>query len=592
MIFLPFVYTSMVHKGMEEMAKAQGLQRRGNGWYLRVRVPTDILQHYKGKEVIRTLRTNDHAVASRRIHSARAALEAEFEAKRKDAQTETEYGDVLSGYGEHELNALVLKWMRDVKTRNTVRRIKGAGDWTQERIIEHGIELRQEEFTARQEVLGMTGEEYHEGNTTASRFLEAEGISFRRDTDNFQKLGHFFSRAIHELAQESLREFLGKARATTSTPLADTGQASQFKPEAVVTLGALFDEYLSDPSRTKGASTQKNYKIIKRAVDEVVGLDTPVHLLKRQECKDIRNFLMRVPSNAVKKTKAKTLREAIKIGEKQGLPQMAPATLNMHLQKLNAILDYAVRENYTEKNQAKGLSVQDTVKAKHKRMPFDTEQLNKIFNAPIYTGCVDDSRNYNKAGSAKPRRSRFWVPLVSLFTGMRLNEICQLHTSDVGVLDGVNVIYIRYDGDAEDGDDEKRIKTDSGIRFVPVHPMLERIGFLQFVEECIKNNQKRLFPELKKSGRGDYSHEMTKWFGRFLENIGAKRPRTTFHSFRHLYRDAIREANLSLAAALQLGGWSRGTTDEDYGSGLRASTLYKEITKISYPDLNLSHLYQ
>ncbi len=31
--------------------------------------------------------------------------------------------------------------------------------------------------------------------------------------------------------------------------------------------------------------------------------------------------------------------------------------------------------------------------------------------------------------------------------------------------------------------------------------------------------------------------------------------------------------------------------EDDYGSGLRPSTFYKEICKVSYPDLDLKHLH-
>jgi integrase len=45
------------------------------------------------------------------------------------------------------------------------------------------------------------------------------------------------------------------------------------------------------------------------------------------------------------------------------------------------------------------------------------------------------------------------VPLLSLWTGMRRNEVVQFRTDDVAVSDGVDVILIRTD---EEGD--KRLK--------------------------------------------------------------------------------------------------------------------------------------
>ncbi len=72
--------------------------------------------------------------------------------------------------------------------------------------------------------------------------------------------------------------------------------------------------------------------------------------------------------------------------------------------------------------------------ARDARLPFSTEQLRAIFNAPPY----DDAD--------APRGARFYVPLVALYSGARLNEICQLATDNVQTMDGVQVIVIRAGG--------------------------------------------------------------------------------------------------------------------------------------------------
>ena len=178
---------------------------------------------------------------------------------------------------------------------------------------------------------------------------------------------------------------------------------------------------------------------------------------------------------------------------------------------------------------------------------------------------------------------------------MRLTECCQLFVSDIQEIDNTPCILINDDPDGdEDEQDAKRVKTDAGKRYVPVHPELVRIGFLNFVKEKKSPGGRRLFPELKKGADGYYSGPFSKWFNdtnRFLDKAGAKAKGTSFHSFRHNYRDALREADISPQRVRALGGWARGGgAEEIYGGGLKASTLYKEIEKIEYPGLNLSHL--
>jgi integrase len=95
---------------------------------------------------------------------------------------------------------------------------------------------------------------------------------------------------------------------------------------------------------------------------------------------------------------------------------------------------------------------------------------------------------------------------------------------------------------------------------------------------------------------GYYSDPFSKWFRRFLERAGAARPKTCFHSFRHCFRDGLREARIDHDVALALGGWASvsgkegAETAEAYGRGFRVATLFDAIQQINYPSLDLSHL--
>jgi hypothetical protein len=96
---------------------------------------------------------------------------------------------------------------------------------------------------------------------------------------------------------------------------------------------------------------------------------------------------------------------------------MSPTTVNLHLVLLSALFNWAENEGIISKNPARGLRVADPVRKKDKRQPFSTEQLNRICNAPLYRGCVDDGAGYASSGKNHPRRGRFWVPLIGLFSG-------------------------------------------------------------------------------------------------------------------------------------------------------------------------------
>jgi integrase len=160
---------------------------------------------------------------------------------------------------------------------------------------------------------------------------------------------------------------------------------------------------------------------------------------------------------------------------------------------------------------------------------------------------------------------------------------------DFAFNDGTDVILIRGDDDGE----TKRIKTEAGKRFVPVHPELRKLGLPIFVEDRrrVSKANATLFPELPTGVTGYPSDPFSKFYARFLDHVGIVDPKKVFHSFRHNYRDALREADISIEKVRALGGWSTGRTEDDYGKGLRPSTLAKAIEQVGYPGLDLSHLH-
>ena len=119
----------------------------------------------------------------------------------------------------------------------------------------------------------------------------------------------------------------------------------------------------------------------------------------------------------------------------------------------------------------------------------------------------------------------------------------------------------------------------------------KRLGFIKYAKAMAAKGPGKLFPELAVGRSGYLSDPFSKWFGRFLTKTKVRALRTSFDSFRHCYRDAMREAHLPREVVLQLGGWAGASTDADYGDGLRPSTLYTEISKVRHEGLELTGLY-
>ena len=235
----------------------------------------------------------------------------------------------------------------------------------------------------------------------------------------------------------------------------------------------------------------------------------------------------------------------------------------------------------------------DKIKKQYRRFAFSDEQLNIIFHAPIFTGCINDLRGYKRPGSGTPRRHRFWVPLIALFSGLRLHEIVQLETVDIKKIDS-NYFFSIDDG-PYNLEKIMALKNEHAQRLVPVHNELVKIGFLSYLEQIRSEGHQKLFPHFKMKKIGQKSGLFSVWFNDgLLKSLDAKTEFTTFHSFRHNFRDATREAELPPDGITEIGGWSRNQLGPSghYGNGLSPKTLAKYMKRVRYPQLDLSHLYE
>lgn len=167
---------------------------------------------------------------------------------------------------------------------------------------------------------------------------------------------------------------------------------------------------------------------------------------------------------------------------------------------------------------------------------------------------------------------------------MRLGEIVTLTTDDVQTLDGVWCFVLRPT-------DDRRLKTAAAQRVVPVHPQLVELGLLRHVDARRLEGGGRLFPELSGTTQRETVDHFQKRFGRLVAKLFPDASGVSFHSFRHGFRDALREAGAPIDATRALGGWARsGGLEERYGQGTRPSTLARWMAQVAYPGLDLSPL--
>lgn len=236
-----------------------------------------------------------------------------------------------------------------------------------------------------------------------------------------------------------------------------------------------------------------------------------------------------------------------------------PQNINMHLASLLKLLNYAVRLDLIKANEASGLTVKAPSGEKARRS-FDLPALLSIFSSSVYAA---GHRPKGGGGNAS-----YWLPLLALFTGARLEELCQLHPDDV-----MKVSF--YDGSREasawviritDEGEGQGLKNAGSRRRVPLHPELERLGFIDYAQQAKAEGRKRIFHKLAPSVDGKEGGNFTKWFGRYLrDTCKVADKRMVFHSFRHLFKEVLREAEVPKEINDALTGHESGDVGDKYG---------------------------
>ncbi|SEI14695.1 Phage integrase family protein [Methylobacterium sp. 275MFSha3.1] len=577
-------------------------RRKGTAnWQFRARVPLDLVAHFGKREVTRSLGTADLAEAKRRVRDEADAFDRQCRAVREQAATGSEdtVGSVaLTSLSEAAVQQMAVAWFETIAL-DAERR--------------HGMEVpvdRDEALISLDQEEG----ELHDPNDlgldasyqTAIRLLRANDVRLlRRQLNPIRAAGSpmLFVVSREDAASAQFRQLLAllrrgrledirRGRARLSGDYQDVAFDPMFRlrPEpSGKTLSQVIAAFRAEPERAgQITKLQQTYSSVFRLAGEMFGPDRLVREIDREECKAFRAVVQALPPNATKRFPGKSLVEIAEMATAE-TDRLRPATVNHYLDALATLFNYAEGEGWIAQSPAKRLAIKG-VKKRHRRDPFTVAELTAIFQAPLYVGCQDDESGYAKPGPNRPRRGRFWIPLVGLFSGMRQGEIAQLRTEDVRLFQGVTCIFIEADGDDVDDADRKRVKTEAGERYVPVHPMLERIGFVQHVEQMRNAGAERLFPDVVR-GADRYFSPFSKWFSRFLADAGVKRDRNAFHSFRHTFRDAMREASVPPDVVTALGGWVRGGMEEHYGSGrITAPVLHEHMLRIRYDGLDLSHL--
>jgi integrase len=555
---------------------------------MRRRVPLELRAVIGKTEITYSYQTDSFRQAVRRHPGDMAKVEAVFEAARQKLAGAGDHGSAqaetrLAMPTEDDVRAVVNLWLH-----RELQKMSGRKD------VQDPVEFK--------DILNT--DEFHlsgpDGLQAAARGLPdiLRGFGFDTPPPAGQGFALRLLQAAMVEAVQRQRDHIAKQPVERVHSQLFSGVFSTDFPPAPpappgVTVADLCARYLSTPERAGlSPKTKLKYKGMFRVLSDLLGAGTDAAKITRDDCRRVQSVLLEMPANAQQRYPGMKAHETAQAAKRDGVAPMHVKSVGNHLDLLAALFRWGAIERVIRlpdgnpaERLAKATTKTVTAAAKEERRPFTPEELKAIFTQPIFTGCKDDKGGYATPGTSHPRRGRFWVPLLGLYAGLRLNEACQLHAADIEVADGVPMIHVQAKAP------DQRLKSEAADRHIPIHPELVRIGFLKHVASQKKAGVVRLFPDLHLGKLENYSDPFSKWFARFLEKAGVTSTGTVFHSFRHGFKDRLLEAEVPREVRDGLCGWATPGQGGKYGNGLSAASLAGHVSRIDYPDLDLTLLH-
>jgi len=211
-----------------------------------------------------------------------------------------------------------------------------------------------------------------------------------------------------------------------------------------------------------------------------------------------------------------------------------------------------------------GVHVRINAKTGSSRKAYTAEELQLIFKAPPVA-----------TKTAVSVHAGYWLPLLALYHGARLDELTGLEVRDVEDWKGGVIMHIR------ENTVRPRLKgRTTSERSIPVHPKLLELGFTEYVQAARAANIEKLFPSFSRSAT----------FGEtYVDHVKAiLKPSSEvlvgMHNFRHNWETARRTAKMDTSVSNYIGGRRIDAGSAAlYGGPAGIETLAEELAKIAYP---------
>ena len=387
-------------------------------------------------------------------------------------------------------------------------------------------------------------------------FTGREDDDFRMEVDEKLKM-NLFPELITQNKNDSQTSTKSSVKVTTRQDLSSLESTS---------ISVCIEGFLEE----KGGVRLRTNEYIKSSLNLLIEEfgDVPIGTIDKQCAVLLKSHLVKLPKNRKKNPqyRDKDYHTLIGMNVKDTI---SVTTINEHLSYLSSFMEWSRNHGYANQNPFTGLKLPKKVRPRDERDRFSEDEIKKIFAKENY---IPDTKILSG------RYELYWIPLISVFSGMRLGEICPLYLDNIIEIKKRWCINILE----EENRSDKPLKNLSSRRIVPIHDVLIDLGFLEFVELLKKkdSDRERIFQELPFVA-GHYNKNVGRFFNqRYLVKLGIKTQKKTFHSLRHTVSDHLKQKGVEPHFINELLGHSQGNIDLDrYGKGYNPDLIYKKCVK-------------
>jgi len=309
----------------------------------------------------------------------------------------------------------------------------------------------------------------------------------------------------------------------------------------------------------------QQYGVAARLFTEIIG-DRRFSEITYDDAETFRDQLLRLPDSHGKGRHVHAL-DAIRKADATGASRVKMKTAKRHNTAMNRYWEWLTFQGLIPRSPSpfEGHKFPGTKSSNKDREAWSAEQLEHLFRSADYQRHDRDSAFH-------------WLPLISLHSGMRLEEICRLRAvHDVQSINGMACFVVQpHDGEWDP-------KTEAGERQIPIHPWLIAHGFIELIERRREAGTNRVFPDLALQG-GKLGAQFSREFSRFKSALGYGR-RNVFHSFRHTFRTELegtshKESHINAVMGHEGGDRGEGRT---YVKGVSVKVLAKVVESFTSP---------